>query len=298
MKIGIQIIHEGMDYKEIETAALCCEELGFDCVWVGDHFWWSSPEKPMLECWTLLASLASRTKKIRVGSLVLNNVFREPAIVANMANTLHEISGGRLNLGLGAGWHKKEAEMYHIDFGTSKERIDSLYSNLRYMKTMLHPDVPVWVGGFGNYILRRVVSKLADASNFERFDLSPEKCKERLDYLRTWCRKHGHQLLEKSVCLNVSFKDIELPKDSLRNLLTGDYIKLAIRDPSAVVGYVKKKMGFKTPTTIVGDAGAVLNCLKLYSDIGITYFVIRFINYENLEWLAKEVYPEVKKWRC
>jgi len=294
LKVGVQIVHEAMAYEEILQIAKRCEQLGFDCVWIGDHFWWTSPTKPMLECWTLLTALASKTEKIRVGSLVLNNLLRNPALVASMANSLNEISKGRLNLGVGAGWHKKEAEMYNFEFPDIGERIDLLFRNLTYLKTLLHKGIPIWVGGFGDHILKKVVAKLADASNFERFDLTPEKCKEKIEYLNYHCR--GRKLLEKSICLTIASEDVKERKVPLRNYLTGDYLKMAFHSPSTTVGFIKRRLGWKSATTIIGDSGYMIERLKDYSNAGITYFIVRYVDDKNLEKLANDVYPEVRKW--
>lgn len=296
MKIGIQIVHEDMAYREIEAVALLSENLGFDCVWIGDHFWWTSPDKPMLECWTLLTALASRTTKIRIGSLVLNNLFRKPALVANMANSLSEITKGRLNLGLGAGWHKKECQMYNFNFPSSKERINNLYFDVHYIASLLRSEIALWIGGFGDYILKKVVARYADASNFERFDLSPKKCKERIEYLDYYRKRWNGELLEKSICLNVAFEEMKEHHGSIRNLLTKDYLKLGIRNPSLAMEFVKKRLGFRSPTTIIGNKDTILNRLKAYADVGITYFVIRYIDDATLEQLANQVYPEVSTW--
>lgn len=91
------------------------EELGFDSVWDCDHFNRpSSPSDPYFEGWTLLAALAAVTDRIRVGVLVASNTFRHPALVAQQAITIDHVSGGRLELGLGAGWFEAEHEQFGI----------------------------------------------------------------------------------------------------------------------------------------------------------------------------------------
>ena len=91
------------------------EELGFDSIWDCDHFIRpSDPSSPYFEGWTLLAALAAETSRIRVGVLVSSNTFRHPALVAQQAITIDHISGGRLELGLGAGWFETEHERFGI----------------------------------------------------------------------------------------------------------------------------------------------------------------------------------------
>jgi probable F420-dependent oxidoreductase len=87
------------------------EDVGFDSIWVYDHFLLRRPEQPTVgswECWTTLSALGQATTRVQLGTIVLCVPFRNPAMVAKMASTLDEISGGRLILGLGAGWHEPE----------------------------------------------------------------------------------------------------------------------------------------------------------------------------------------------
>src|SRR5439155_25035015 len=94
--------------------------------WVFDHFipLGHDPTGQCLEGWTLLAALAARTQRLRVGVMVTGNVYRHPAVLANMAATLDIISGGRLELGLGAGWNEQECSAYGIDLPPLTERFD------------------------------------------------------------------------------------------------------------------------------------------------------------------------------
>ena len=104
------------------------EELGFDHAWLVDHFVDTdgSPDLPCLEAWTLLAALAAKTSRIRLGVLVSSNTFRHPALLAKEAVTVDHVSGGRLILGLGAGWHEDEHRRYGIDLPPVGERVDRL----------------------------------------------------------------------------------------------------------------------------------------------------------------------------
>jgi F420-dependent oxidoreductase-like protein len=102
---------------------------GWYAVYVCDHFIpydqsGRAPHGPMLESWTTITGLASLTNRVRVGTLVLGNTYRHPAVVANMAATLDHVSNGRLILGLGAGWQQNEHEAYGIELPEAAERID------------------------------------------------------------------------------------------------------------------------------------------------------------------------------
>ena len=121
MKIGLvikldedQALRRAPSYSEIRTTALAAEEAGFDSIWLYDHllFRFEGPTTGIWECWTTLSALAEATKRVELGTLVMCNAFRNPALLAKMATTLDEVSGGRLILGLGAGWHKPEFEAF------------------------------------------------------------------------------------------------------------------------------------------------------------------------------------------
>jgi alkanesulfonate monooxygenase SsuD/methylene tetrahydromethanopterin reductase-like flavin-dependent oxidoreductase (luciferase family) len=106
-------------YGEIRDLALEAEAAGLDSVWVYDHLLFRFPEKPtagIWEVWTLLSALAEATNSVQIGTIVLCTAFRNPAVLAKMAATLDEISGGRLILGLGAGWHQPEFDAFGIPF--------------------------------------------------------------------------------------------------------------------------------------------------------------------------------------
>jgi alkanesulfonate monooxygenase SsuD/methylene tetrahydromethanopterin reductase-like flavin-dependent oxidoreductase (luciferase family) len=109
-------------YDEFQMA----EDLGFDHAWLVDHLVDTDgpPDHPCLEAWTLLAALAARTRRIRLGVLVTSNTFRHPALLLKEAVTVDHISGGRLTLGLGSGWHADEHRRYGIQLPAPAERVD------------------------------------------------------------------------------------------------------------------------------------------------------------------------------
>jgi alkanesulfonate monooxygenase SsuD/methylene tetrahydromethanopterin reductase-like flavin-dependent oxidoreductase (luciferase family) len=112
-----------------ETLALAthAEATGWDGLWVADHFMPNddaSLDQPMHEALALLGALAAAVPRVRLGSLVLGNTYRHPAVVAKTAATIDHISGGRLVLGVGAGWQENEHERYGIELGTVRDRID------------------------------------------------------------------------------------------------------------------------------------------------------------------------------
>src|SRR3954468_3575877 len=113
-------------WSEICALAAHAESTGWDSVWFADHFmpFMGDIEGPMQECFWVLAGLAMAVPRVRLGSLVAGNTYRHPAVLAKQAVTIDQLSGGRLVLGLGAGWQENEHQAYGIELGSVKERLD------------------------------------------------------------------------------------------------------------------------------------------------------------------------------
>src|SRR5438445_13824507 len=110
--------------KAVEIEVLA-EELGYDSVWVYDHFH-NVPvpaHEAMFECWTTMAAISQRTSRIRLGQMVGCAPYRSPALLAKITSTVDVISGGRLDWGIGAGWHEHEFNGYGYEFADAKTRI-------------------------------------------------------------------------------------------------------------------------------------------------------------------------------
>jgi len=168
------------------------EATGWDIGCVTDHFMPNTKEREgaMLESWSTLSALAALVPRVRVGTIVLGNTYRHPAVVAKMAAQVDIISGGRLLLGLGAGWQQNEHEAYGIPFGTMRERLERLDEACQVMKALWsqrrsdfkgryyqladapldpkpvqtpHPEL--MIGGGGERVTLRIVAKHADHWN-------------------------------------------------------------------------------------------------------------------------------------
>ena len=111
----------------------------FESAWTMDHFYPLSPptDGPHLESWVTLAALAQATKRLRFGCMVNGMHYRHPAVTANMAATVDQISGGRFLLGLGAGWYQLESKAYGIHLGTLKERFDRFDEGVEVIVSLL-----------------------------------------------------------------------------------------------------------------------------------------------------------------
>ncbi len=145
MKVGlVLVIAERKDmgraysYQETREIAQQAEEAGFDCLWLYDHLLYRPEGEQAIgiwECWTFLSALADATRHVELGTLVACNSFRNPALLAKMAITLDEVSGGRLILGLGAGWNKPEYDAFGYPFDHRVDRFEEALQIIRPLLT-------------------------------------------------------------------------------------------------------------------------------------------------------------------
>jgi probable F420-dependent oxidoreductase len=144
MKIGVLVFtandrqtYSKRPYDEIRAVAQQAETDGFDSIWLADHLFYRDPGEPtrgIWECWTMLSALAEATQRVEIGTLVLCNSFRHPAVLAKMAATLDEVSHGRLILGIGAGWNEPEYQAFGLPFD---HRVDRFQEALQILKPLL-----------------------------------------------------------------------------------------------------------------------------------------------------------------
>jgi alkanesulfonate monooxygenase SsuD/methylene tetrahydromethanopterin reductase-like flavin-dependent oxidoreductase (luciferase family) len=136
LKVGIQLpeVERVVPWPEYAAMARRAEEVGFDSLWVGDHLLYRNPNdipKGPWEAWTLMTALAGVTEKVEIGPLVACTSFHNPAMLAKKAATLEEISGGRLILGLGAGWNEPEYRAYGFPYDNRVSRFEEAFAIIR-----------------------------------------------------------------------------------------------------------------------------------------------------------------------
>src|SRR3954451_19307942 len=114
-------------WRDVLGMARAAEDTGFDAVWISDHVGFGDPDgewRGAWECWTLLCAVAASTSRVRLGPYVLAMPYRNPAMLAKMAETLDEVSGGRVVLGVGAGWNEPEFESYNFPWAKKFDRFE------------------------------------------------------------------------------------------------------------------------------------------------------------------------------
>ena len=233
----------------------------FDGAWLFDHFYppWGSI-RPMWESWTVLASLAAITERMRIGVMVSSNTFRHPALLAHMAATVDQVSGGRLEIGLGAGWHQAEHASFGIELGSAPQRwgrfaesleiIDGLLTTDTFsfagehfrlrdatlaMRCVQQPRPPLVIGGIGPKRTLPLVARWADHWNYFNPGAPPNLLGEHRERLHELCIAIGRDIadIEVSVQLRHPEDPAELTDLAGRYLEAGaDHILVTAMPPA------------------------------------------------------------------
>jgi F420-dependent oxidoreductase-like protein len=231
IRFGIQTPQQHGSWRDMLSLWQEVDALGFDTAWVFDHFLpiFSDPTGPCLEGWTALAALAMATKKVRMGVMVTGNTYRHPAVLAKMATTVDIISGGRLILGIGAGWFELEHRAYGMPFPRVGERLTRLDESLQVIKRLWteervtftgryyqldeavfnpkplqQPHPPILIGAGGERVALGIVARHANIWN--GFG-SPDEFRHKVARLTEHCQQVGRDpaSIEKSVLLTGLF---------------------------------------------------------------------------------------------
>ena len=291
--------------KTVETAKLV-EELGYDSIWVYDHF--HNVPRPaheaVFECWTTLAALSQVTSRVRLGQMVGCNSYRNPGLLAKVTSNIDVISGGRLDWGIGAGWYEHEYTGYGFEFPAPKVRIGMLRETVEIVKSMWsepettydgryytlrgaqcdpkplqQPHPPIWIGGSGEQLTLRVVARHADRSNFGG---NPEEFRHKCDVLQRHC------------------KDVGRDYDEIRKTWTPE---LFVRDTEAEIEAAGSRSMRGEPFdswragNLVGTPEQVAEKIRAYVQLGCTGFVPWCADYPDdttLRLFAEKVMPEFR----
>jgi F420-dependent oxidoreductase-like protein len=202
----------------------------FETAWNFDHFYplYGDTRGPCMEAWVTLAALAQATNRIRIGCMVHGMHYRHPAVTANMAASLDLVSGGRLDLGLGAGWFEPESEAYGIELGTLKERFDRFDEGVQVIVDLLtketttfdgefyrltdaycepkpvqRPHPPIVIGGTGE---RRTLAAVArHAQMWDALRITPDEWLRKRDVLAAHCQHTGRDIDEITTSSHLMF---------------------------------------------------------------------------------------------
>lgn len=215
-------------FPTITAQAVEAENSGFDTILVMDHFYQlpilGEPDEPMIECYTLLAALAQHTSRVRLSALVTGNTYRNPTLLAKSVTALDLVSGGRAQLGIGAGWFELEHDSLGYPFGTFTDRFEKLEEALQIILPMLRGErpsldgkwyqvadainspaplssIPVMIGGGGERKTLRMVAQYADESNLI---CGRDEIDRKLDALAAHCATLGRDRTEITVTLQTS----------------------------------------------------------------------------------------------
>ena len=215
-------------FAAVRRQAVEAEASGFDTVLVMDHFYQlpvlGRPEQEMIECYTLLSALAQHTSRVRLSALVTGNTYRNPTLLAKTVTALDVVSGGRAQLGIGAGWYELEHNALGFEFGTFTDRFQKLEEALQIIVPMLRGElpsldgrwyrvhaainspvpigrIPVMIGGAGERKTLRMVAQYADESNII---CAVEDIPRKLDALAGHCEQLGRDRSEITVSYQTS----------------------------------------------------------------------------------------------
>ncbi|HTJ68435.1 MAG TPA: LLM class F420-dependent oxidoreductase [Actinospica sp.] len=208
-KVGVQLRPQHCTMDQLREAWIAADALEVDTIWTWDHFYplFGEPDGPHYECWTILAAIAATTKHARFGALVSCNTYRNPELLADMARTTNEISGGRAILGIGSGWFERDYTEYGYEFGDAPGRLRALKEALPRIKSRLAklnpsaPDLPIMIGGGGPKVTLRLTAEYAQLWNGMG---DPETFAEKVGILNDWCAKIGRDPneIDRTVMIN------------------------------------------------------------------------------------------------
>lgn len=309
IRFGIHSGQQNTTFAEYLRVWQRAEELGYDWASCFDHFLpiMSDPEGPCFDGPTLLSALAAHTSRLRCGILVIGVTYRHPAVLANIATTIDHVSGGRLELGMGAAWYELEHQQYGIPFPPPARRIRMLDEAVTIIKSMWtehrtsftgrsyavtdalcepkpvqQPHPPLWIGGGGEQLTLRVVAKLADGWNTF---LGPiEQYQHKLDVLAQHCRQVGRD-----------------PRDIRKSL----GVWMVVRETEREVEEAVREMAAGSNTSaeairqrgVVGTPEQCVEQLEPYREIGVGDFLLLFrtpYDMQTLELVGRQVAPAMR----
>jgi F420-dependent oxidoreductase-like protein len=306
---------EGVTWEQWVALALACEEHGFEALFRSDHYYSvvGAPERGSTDAWTLLAALAARTERVRLGTLVSPVTFRHPTVLAKAAATVDEISGGRAELGLGAGWWTEEHETHGFPFPSVPERMQLLAEQLEIVhglfkeplftfegrhytlrdcrfipKPVQQPHLPVIVGGKGGAGIARLAARWADEYN--TFFVSPADARARFARVR-----EAVEAEERSQDTFTTSLMAQVVVGADRAELIHRVERLMELDPDASGSSDEYLAELDGQGSVVGTPDQAVERLSDFADAGVQRIMLQDLLVDDLEMLAllgSEVFPQ------
>ena len=247
-KVGVTIHPQQCTIAELRDAWRRADDLGVDSIWFWDHFYplYGAPEGNQFECWSLLAAAAVDTRAPQIGPMVSCIGYRNPDLLAYIAGTVDQLSGGRLVLGLGAGWFQRDYAEFGYRFGEARDRVRDLKDALPRIKSRLAKlkpgpagALPILIGGGGEQVTLRLVAEHAQMWNGGG---RPDEFAHKSAVLDEWCRRVGRDPKEVARTANVGATTPRLVEEWLGAGLQHFVVRLAHPfDTAAVARLIKRR---------------------------------------------------------
>jgi len=305
---------EGVTWSQWLAIAQTCERLGFDGLLTSDHYLSvvNAEEPGSNDAWTLLGALAVSTERLRLGTMVSPVTFRLPAVLAKAAATVDRISGGRVRLGMGAGWWDREHRSHGFPFPPAPQRFEMLEEQLEIVhglwseevfsfhgrhyaleecrflpKPVQRPHPPITLGGKGGPRLARLVARWAD--EFNRVGGTPEDVRASIERVTDALDRTDRD--RSSVALSfMTWVFVGRTDDEWR----GRADRARRMDPTA--GSLEEYIADISRDCIVGTVEQAIDRMNEYASAGVQRFVLNhelFDDLDHIELLAEEVLPKV-----
>jgi F420-dependent oxidoreductase-like protein len=305
MHFGIHTGQQNAPLDQFRRLWRFADDRGFEWVSVWDHFYpiLTPVTGPCFEAVSVMTALAAETKRVRVACLVFCMAYRHPAVLANAAVTIDHVSGGRVELGLGCGWHQAEFDAYGIPFLPIRDRLDQLEEGARIIRSMFENDKTtfegkhyrltdaycepkpvqkrprIWIGGMGEKRLLRIVARHADAWNTPLATADVYAQKNRV--LDQWCEKEGRD-----------------PRSIVRSVNVGLVIGANEREAAAKRQAMAERFGAAfaslEPSILVGTPQQVIDRVGAYEKAGAEWTMLSLrapFDWDGYEIFTEEVFP-------
>jgi F420-dependent oxidoreductase-like protein len=317
-RLDLAGIEPAEQWNTMKRVAWQAEHLGFDSVWVYDHFHTVpvATQEPTYEAWTLMASLAAVTERVRLGQMCTCNGYRPPSYLAKVAASIDVISGGRLEMGIGGGWYEEEYLAYGYPFPKASVRLGELDEAVQLMKRMWTEDEasfsgrhysiegaicrprplqdggpPMWIAGGGEQLTLKTAARYADYTNFGQ---TLEVFAHKSEVLARHCDAVGRDFGEivRSSNFNVVVADTEAEVEA-KLAAMAERVGHLLDDAEAYIDRV-----FTGAGAAAGTPEQVIEKIASFGDLGMSYAIIYFPDVawdpSSLELFARDVMPALR----